>query len=202
MKHSLRFTGILLIAVMSLVTCKKKSPTQGNGDSLETCGAGKGYSVEFCRQVDHYGSGFGVAGQDWIRVDCIVGPEGATVSNCRNGTYHCSGRYKLTTFETARISLNWGGTTQYNTYEDFDISAKGEGTFSLTVAKKSGGEGNIFLDMSSGSSYMFATVLVNLNCNQASAGVVSTDRNESSVVRRIGGIVEKRHQYGFCQLEK
>jgi len=120
--------------------------------------------VEFCRQVDNYTAGYGVPGEDYILVSCIVGPEGATVSNQKNGTYYCSGIYRLSTYSFGEISLNWGGSTSYSYYQEHEINAAGEGTFNIKVTKTSGGSGNIFLSMSSGSSWMFDTVLVNVNC--------------------------------------
>ncbi|HGY57359.1 MAG TPA: hypothetical protein ENK44_16745, partial [Caldithrix abyssi] len=85
------------------------------------CGKGEGYPIEFCRQVEHYTNGYGIPGQDYILVDCLVGPEGATVSNTKNGTYYCAGRYRLSTYTTATIGLHWGGTTTYTAYEEYQI---------------------------------------------------------------------------------
>jgi hypothetical protein len=146
---------IFLSAIIIVFGCKKD---EGN---LQTCGKGSGIPVAFCKQVDHYESGYGVPGQDEIHVDCIVGPDGATVSNQTNGAYYCSGTYKLTTYDNAKINIGWGGTTYFSHMEECTIY-KGEGTFSVSITKTSGGEGNMALDMSSGSSYMFSTVLVNI----------------------------------------
>jgi hypothetical protein len=156
----------LLIALCALtclsllsLSCKKESST-GPAPSLENCGGGQGYKVSFTKQVDHYEAGYGVAGSDVITVTCIVGPSGATVSNATNGTYYCSGTYKLTTFQTATIELNWGGSTSYTLRESHNITSPGQGTFVVKCTKSSGGSGNLYLTMNSGSSWMFNTVLV------------------------------------------
>ncbi|MGH2567910.1 MAG: hypothetical protein ACRDGA_06185 [Bacteroidota bacterium] len=153
------FFVVAFLALM-LGSCKDDSTTEPQESTL-ACGDGQGYKVVFSRQVDHYEADYGVAGQDVITVSCLVGPQGATVSNATNGTYYCSGTYKLSTFQTARIDLNWGGSTSYSMRESFEITAKGTGTFKLKCTKISGGSGNMFLSMSSGSSWMFDTVLVN-----------------------------------------
>ena len=150
---------LVMVVAMFGSGCKKESST-GPGASLENCGGGQGYTVRFTKQVDHYEAGYGVPGNDVITVSCIVGPEGATVSNSKNGTYYCAGTYKLTTFQTAKISLNWGGTTSYTMNEPYNITGAGQGTFVVKCTKSSGGSGNIFLSMASGSSWMFNTVLV------------------------------------------
>jgi hypothetical protein len=123
--------------------------------------------VEFCGQVDNYVNGYGVEGVDEILVESIQGPEGATVSNQTNGEYIVTGTYKLGTYSSASISLNWGGTTSYSLTEDYPISSPGEGDFTVRVIKESGGSGNLFLRMSSGSKWMFDVVPVNTNCSSA-----------------------------------
>lgn len=168
MKKTIDFLLILLILASMVLSCKDDSSGPG-GSGRVSCGGGQGYTVEFCRQVGYYTAGYGVPGKDQITVNCLIGPEGATVSNSTNGTYYCSGTYKLTTFSSATISLGWGGTTYYDQMpQEYTISSPGQGTFSVSFSKKSGGDGNIFLSMSSGSSWMFDVVLVNVNCNSAS----------------------------------
>lgn len=153
---------VCMVACLSALFpgCKKESST-GPGSTIENCGDGQGYKVVFTKQVDHYEAGYGVPGQDVITVSCLVGPAGATVSNSTNGTYYCAGTYKLSTYQTAKIDIAWGGTTSYSMHESFNIPSSGTGTFKLKCNKTSGGQGNIFLTMSSGSSWMFNTVLVN-----------------------------------------
>ena len=159
--RSLIVTACFMFAFsFMLVSCKEDSTTEPEV-RIENCGDGQGYKVVFTKQVDHYEAGYGVAGQDVIIVSCLVGPQGATVSNSMNGTYYCSGTYTLSTFQTAKIDLNWGGTTSYSMRESFSITAKGTGTFKVKCTKTSGGSGNMFLSMASGSSWMFNTVLVN-----------------------------------------
>jgi hypothetical protein len=159
MRRHLPIFCLVLCLSLLLLSCKKESTTEP-GPTIENCGGGQGYKVNFTRQVDHYEAGYGVAGQDVITVTCIVGPAGATVTNSTNGTYYCSGTYKLATFQTATISLNWGGSTSYTMRETYSITAKGQGTFIVKCTKQSGGSGNMFLSMASGSSWMFDTVLI------------------------------------------
>ena len=122
-------------------------------------------NVEFCRQVNNYKAGYGVEGVDEIIVTTIQGPEGATVSNQKNGEYIVNGTYKLGTFNTATISLNWGGSTSYSLVEDYEINSAGEGSFTVRVIKKSGGSGNLFLSMASGSNWMFDAIPLNTLCS-------------------------------------
>jgi hypothetical protein len=150
--------------------------------AASTCESADGVAVPFCRQMNNYESGFGVPGQDFITVDCIVGPAGATVSNTQNGTYSCGGTYRLTSFSTATISLNWGGSTTYSLYETFEILSPGEGSFSVRVNKISGGSGNLFLTMDSGSSWMFDAVPVNTVC---ATGVIPELRPTTSGFARL-----------------
>jgi hypothetical protein len=191
---SITKTGSILILVILMCNfgCDKKSPTEG--DSKIKCGSGSGYSVDFCKQVDHYEAGFGVAGLDYIVVECLAGPKGATVSNQTNGTYYCSGVYKLTTYDHATISLNWGGTTQYTATEEFEIESPGNGTFSLTVTKKSGGAGNIFLSMASDWRWMFDTVLVNEDCGHTKTNLIVIQPREMPSVSKsdAGKLIEKQ----------
>jgi uncharacterized protein (TIGR02145 family) len=165
----LNLAGLILIGC----SCSKDIDPETN---KQNCGKGSGYPVEFCNQVDHFEAGYGVKGQDWIIVTCLVGPSGATVSNTTNGIYYCSGSYKLTTFDTAVIDIGWGGTVEIGSpTEDCTIS-RGEGTFQVSVNKLNGGEGNLILSMSSGSLWMFTTVIVNTNCNvvQSPSGLKGT----------------------------
>jgi len=142
----------------------------GQGDGQTTDGedpddpSADACNVAFCEQVDHYENGYGHPGVDTITVDCVAGPAGATVSNARNGEYTITGTYTLDSYDTAKIELAWGGSTTYVDFESFTISEKGSGEFSIRVVKESGGSGNLFLTMSSGSNWMFNTVLVNEGC--------------------------------------
>lgn len=183
---------MVLILILALSGCNKKSAS-GPDDKKVSCGEGEGYTVEFCRQVDNYTAGYGVPGEDYILVSCIVGPEGATVSNQKNGTYYCSGIYRLSSYSFGEISLNWGGSTSYSYYQEHEINVAGEGTFNIKVTKTSGGSGNIFLSMSSGSKWMFDTVLVNVNC--AAAAEKSLDKieldDESVGTKEEDGKIEK-----------
>ncbi len=149
----------LFAVVLIAAGCDKE------GGDKQRCGDGSGYPIEFCSQVDHYESGYGVPGQDWITVTCLVGPENASVSNQMNGTYYCSGTYKLSTFDHAIIDMGWGGTVETGTPTESCTISKGEGTFQVSITKLNGGTGNIFLMMSSGSMWMFSTAIVNVNCN-------------------------------------
>jgi hypothetical protein len=152
-------TSLTLLVLILFGSCKKEGPVD-SGPSLENCGGGQGYKVTVTKQVDHYEAGYGVATKDVITVTCLVGPAGSTVSNSTNGTYYCSGTYKLGTYQTATISLNWGGSTSYSMRQTHAITAAGTGTFVVTCTKQSGGEGNMFLSMASGSNWMFNTVLL------------------------------------------
>ena len=154
---------MLGLSVVAFAQCGGDDST---GPSLTSCAGGQGAVIAFCRQVDNYEAGYGVPGQDYIIVTCIVGPSGATVSNATNGTYSCGGSYKLTTYATATISLNWGGSTNYSEYDEATVT-RGEGTFAIQVTKESGGQGNLFLSMVSGSNWMFDTVPVNTLCSDA-----------------------------------
>ena len=129
--------------------------------------------MAFCNQVNHYEAGYGVPGQDYIVVTCLSGPSGATVSNTMNGTYTCGGTYKLTTFSTATISLAWGGSTSFSSYHEYQITSAGTGSFTVTVTKTSGGSGNLFLSMASGSSWMFDVVPINTGCAASHAAAPS-----------------------------
>ncbi|MBN2104266.1 hypothetical protein JW835_09530 [bacterium] len=191
MKRLSSISLVALIFISTFIGCSKKNTNEPD-TSRQTCGEGKGFPVEFCRQVDHYEAGYGVPGEDVITVDCLVGPEGATVSNQKNGTYYCAGTYKLSTYSNAEIDLNWGGSTQYAVYEHYEIHSKGEGSFSLKVQKTSGGSGNIFLSMSSGSKWMFDTVLVNTNCDQAAKTLNKIEINEADAHTESDGYIEKR----------
>jgi hypothetical protein len=151
---------IIFVFAFAFSNCKKD---KDEDPAKQDCGAGSGYTVEFCDQVGNYVAGYGVPGQDEIHVTCLVGPEGATVSNHANGTYYVSGTYKLTTYDDGEISLVWGGTVNYSYYETYEIT-KGTGNFEIKVTKTGGGSGNIFLSMASGSSWMFDVALINI-CN-------------------------------------
>ncbi len=189
MKKIITITLIILLSTIFLVNCNKKSPTE----SKNSCGDGKGYPVEFCRQVDNYEAGYGVPNEDYIIVDCLVGPKGATVSNQKNGTYYCAGTYKLSTYSNAEISLNWGGSTQYSLYETYEIYSQGEGSFSIKVTKTSGGSGNIYLSMASGSNWMFDTVLINENCNAVSKNLnITRLSNDATSYSESNNIIEKK----------
>ena len=155
---------VLYLAGPLLIGCSCSKET-GPDTSLQDCGKGSGYPVEFCNQVDHFEAGYGVKGQDQIIVTCLVGPSGATVSNTTNGIYYCSGSYKLSTFESAKIEIGWGGTVEIGVPAESCTVTRGEGTFQVSVNKLNGGEGNMILSMSSGSMWMFTTVIVNTNCN-------------------------------------
>lgn len=163
-----------LFMVAALAQCGGGDST---GPSSSSCGGGHGSSVAFCRQVNNYDAGYGVEGQDFIQVTCIVGPAGATVSNAMNGTYSCGGTYKLTTFATAEIALNWGGSTSFTEHQSFNVPARGSGTFSITVTKLSGGSGNLFFSMSSGSNWMFDAIPLNTNCPSAGVAAAPAGRN-------------------------
>ena len=112
-------------------------------------------NVEFCRQQDNYQSGFGVPSVDKITIVCISGPTGATVSNQMNGEYMIKGTYKLGSFSNAEIQLNWGGTPTYSSYTSHVITSPGSGAFMVKVNKVSGGSGNLYLSMISGTKWMF-----------------------------------------------
>ena len=152
-------------------------------------------NVEFCRQVNNYEAGYGVEGVDEIIVTTIQGPEGATVSNQKNGEYIVNGTYKLGTFNTATISLNWGGSTSYSLVEDYEINSAGEGSFTVRVIKESGGSGNLFLSMASGSKWMFDAIPLNTLCSSTlSIGLIALpevskksldyDTNEDNILVR------------------
>jgi hypothetical protein len=158
MRKFLTLFSMVICMSLLFLSCKKDNPAD-SGPTLENCGGGQGYKITVTRQVDHYEAGYGVPNQDVISVSCLVGPAGATVSNSTNGTYYCSGTYKLATYQTATITLSWGGTTSYSMQQSQSISAAGQGTFIVKCTKMSGGEGNMFLSMASGSRWMFSTVL-------------------------------------------
>jgi|GEM_PF-2405435 hypothetical protein len=140
MRSILVCISVIVFISALMLGCNKESSSEPQA-SMETCGDGQGYKVVFTKQVDHYEAGYGRVGEDVITVSCLVGPQGATVSNSQNGTYYCAGTYKLTTFTTAKIDLNWGGSTSYSTKESFTIAAKGSGMFKLKCTKTAGGEG-------------------------------------------------------------
>jgi hypothetical protein len=165
MKRRLGLTIAPLVAVLVSLQCKSDS----TGPQAQGLCAGTGAVVAFCNQVDHYEAGYGVPGQDYINVTCLSGPSGATVSNTMNGTYTCGGTYKLTTFSTATIGLHWGGSTSYSSYHEYQITSAGTGSFTVTVTKISGGSGNLFLSMASGSSWMFDVVPINTGCTASHA---------------------------------
>jgi len=166
---------VLLLTGLLLIVCSCSKET-GPNTNLQDCGKGSGYPVAFCNQVDHFEAGYGVKGQDLIIVTCLVGPSGATVSNTTNGIYYCSGSYKLSTFESAVIDFGWGGTVEIGTPTESCTVTRGEGTFQVSVNKLNGGDGNMILSMSSGSMWMFTTVIVNTNCNsvQSPTGLKGT----------------------------
>lgn len=129
------------------------------------CGDGSGIPVEFCRQVDEYYGGDPL--RDSMKVECIVGPLFGSVYESRNGTYYCSGTYKLGSKDSATIELCWGGTTTFTMYQDFEITSPGEGTFSVAVKKVRGGSGNLFLSMTSQHQRLLDVVPVNSLCDEA-----------------------------------
>jgi len=186
-----------LMAIIGSGSSGGNGGSDGNGDSNgngDSDGNG-GCNVEFCRQVNNYEYGYGVEGVDEIVVTCIQGPDGATVSNQMNGEYIVNGTYKLGTFDTATIDLHWGGTTSYSLYEDYEINSAGEGSFTVQVIKTSGGSGNLFLSMASGSKWMFDAVPVNTLCDSASFLSITElpeesfdyDANDDNIlVREIG----------------
>lgn len=131
---------------------------------LVGCGAGGVCNVEFCDQVDNYSAGFGEPGVDELVIECIEGPNGGTVYDSADGEYTVTGTYKLGTFDSAEISIAWGGTTSLSVNREDSISS-GEGDFEARVVKESGGSGNLFLRMSSDSSWMFDSVPVNEGCD-------------------------------------
>jgi hypothetical protein len=196
MRRSMRAVITVVVVAMAGVQCGGDDPS---GPSGAQCAGVQGASIAFCRQVDNYVAGFGVQGQDFITVTCIVGPQGATVSNSTNGSYSCGGTYKLTTYATATISLAWGGSTSYSEYEEAEVT-RGEGTFTVHVTKSSGGQGNLFFSMSSGSNWMFDTVPVNTQCGSADATVeavaVTADGSDLSAAAARGETVRvKRYAY-------
>lgn len=179
---------VIIASVIALSGCGDDDST---GPAGATCAGGQGSVVEFCRQVGNYEAGFGVPGLDVISATCLVGPSGATVSNQMNGTYYCGGTYKLTSFPTATIGLNWGGSTSYSEYVEHQITSPGEGSFSVRVNKVSGGAGNLFLSMSSGSSWMFDVVLVNTNCPASSAALTRQFLQIPSTSDQVGPLLTK-----------
>ncbi len=183
--HAVPIITALMIALSGCGGDDSTGPAGAN------CAGGQGSVVEFCRQVDHYEAGFGVPGLDVITATCLVGPNGATVSNQMNGTYYCGGTYKLTSFPTATIELNWGGSTSYSDYAEHQITSPGEGSFSVRVNKISGGAGNLFLTMSSGSSWMFDVVLVNTNCPAGSAAPTRQLLQVPRTSHHIGSLLTK-----------
>jgi hypothetical protein len=158
--------ALSFIVIFIVSNCKKDAEKE-----KVHCGNGSGDIVAFCDQVEHYDAGYGVPVLDVINVTCLVGPVGATVSNQTNGTYYCSGTYKLTSFDDAEISIGWGGTTYFDSAPIGYQITKGQGTFNLAITKKSGGSGNIFLSMSSGSMWMFDVVLINICTPKKSAEI-------------------------------
>lgn len=156
-----------LLACFSLSLATAIGCGASGGDEMISCGGGAGYRVAFCAQVPHYEAGYGVQGVDEINVDCIAGPSGAGVYESPNGTYYVAGTYKLGSFATASVELNWGGSTSYSSYVDYEIAAPGDGAFSVSVTKTDGGEGNMFLSMLSGSMWMFDLVPVDDGCGTA-----------------------------------
>jgi len=154
-------------------------------------------NVDFCRlEYDYYG-GYGVEGVDEIIVTCIKGPNGATVSNNLNGEYIASGKYKLGTYNTAKIDLGFFGTTGYSSKEDYYINSPGKGSFTVRFTKTSGTSGNIVLSMSSGSKWMFDAIPRNTGCQPLEANftinhnsgfapltVIFTDQSTGYVISR------------------
>lgn len=151
----MRHVFCLTMAVLFMVLCA--------GCEKADCGTGSGFAVPFCRQVDNYRGAD--PEKDSITVECIVGPIFGSVYGSRNGTYYCSGTYKLGSKDSAEISLNWGGSTRYSMYQEFKITAPGEGRFNVAVKKTRGGSGNLFLSMVSHSTIMLDVVPVNSDCD-------------------------------------
>lgn len=173
-----KMTGTTLgTIIVSWLTGCGPLPVSPNDESALSS-HGNDCNVEFCKQVDHYYAG--TSGEDTITVDCVQGPWGATVSNRKNGEYIVSGTYQLGSRETATIRLNWGGSTSYTVQEEFTAS-RGSGSFSLRVIKSSGGDGNMFMSMSSGGSYLLHSVLVNREC-PAKTSVFHKDTETNSLV--------------------
>jgi hypothetical protein len=145
----------------------------GESKNHVSCGGGEGSPLAFCKQVPHYEAGYGQPDRDSINVECIVGPEGADVYESPNGKYYASGTYKLGSFSSGEIELNWGGSTSYAQHETFTIPSQGSGRFSVMVDKTKGGDGNLFFSMSSGSMWMFDTVPINRGCGTTAALTVA-----------------------------
>jgi uncharacterized protein (TIGR02145 family) len=127
----------------------------------EACEDGIGSPVSFCGQADQYENLIGKRNLDFIRVNCLVGPDGASVDNAADGTYYCSGTYKLSSLESAVISLGWEGEATVTDVEMTTVD-KGEGFFYVKVTKLSGGQGNLCLKL--GNAAM--TVLINAGCDE------------------------------------
>jgi hypothetical protein len=135
-----------------------------------TASSGGQCNVAFCGQADHYEIGIGDPDKDQIAIECITGPEGATVSNQMDGEYVVTGKYRLGSLNQAEISLHWGGTTAYSAHEPYEIEQPGEGTFRVGVVKIFGGSGNMYLIMESDFGAMFASVPMN-QCQAATASM-------------------------------
>lgn len=136
MRHFVAVTAVLFTSVL-LYGCPERV----------NCGDGSGVAVPFCRQILDYRSGDFQQEEDTLEIQCIVGPRRGVVYESPNGTYYCSGTYKLTNYPSATIAMHWGGTTTYSMYDTFEIDAPGEGTFTIGVTKESGGSGNMWVSM-------------------------------------------------------
>jgi len=159
---------VILMLIALMMSCSKEK--ENEEAPKVTCGSGSGYPIEFCKQVDVFGSVIGLPGLDAIEVTCLVGPEGATVSNGKNGTYYCSGTYKLASTLFGKISLSWESGTIYieEPTTDFEIY-QGEGSFSVAITKVQGGNGNICLNMWYDYDFIFSTVLIADQCDAIEA---------------------------------
>ncbi len=123
-------------------------------------------NVKFCHQNTDYING--QAGQDEIIITRIRGPGGATVSNQMDGAYVVQGTYKLGSYNSGTISLNWGGTFYYSSLENYEINEAGSGLFTVKFTKTSGGVGNLFLQMTTGAAdetVVLNAIPVNSSCS-------------------------------------
>ncbi len=126
----------------------------------EACEDGVGFPVEFCGQTCQYNNLTG-GSPDYIQVNCLVGPHGATIDNVLDGTYYCSGTYKLSNSQNAVVSLTWEGSPVL-TENATETVTKGEGTFFVKVTKASGGEGKLILKLGD----LASAVLYNSGCDE------------------------------------
>jgi hypothetical protein len=151
-------TGLLSASFVHIIGC------DDSGDDFYV-NRGEACNVTFCSQSNDYEVGIGVEEIDELTIECIQGPSGATLSNGLDGKYLVTGTYKLGSFPSAKITIQWIGETRYSLKEDFFISASDADSFIVKTTKQEGGIGSPYLYVTSEDKHIFSTYASDTGCD-------------------------------------